>query len=112
MPSPIRAIGMGNAICVMKNIIAKIFGLITPEKLQAEIDQVHKILLKNRREFYQSVLEHLHRNGTLPPNCDLKMPKESLRIVSEKGEVLAEDGKWKRLPNDGEPVTITYKKNE
>ena len=38
------------------------------------------------------------------------MPKQSLVITNqETSEVIAEQGKWQRLPSDGEKVVISYK---
>ena len=100
----------------MKTLIARIFGLYTKADRQRRDDQIRE----ERRDYYQKVLDNLHRTGSLMPNCDLKMPKATLvmskmeltgegRLIST-GEVIAADGRWKRLPADGEIVKVTYAK--
>ncbi|KKN24243.1 hypothetical protein LCGC14_0896880 [marine sediment metagenome] len=93
---------------MFKKIIAKIFGLHTKK----DIKRITNEVIESRRKYYTKVLEQLQVNGSLPPNCDLKMPKQRLKItrVSEKGEdeVIAEKGRWNRLPMDNEIVIITY----
>ena len=94
----------------MRKLIAKLFGLVAKECRDFEVYAARVETTTQRRDYYQQVLDSMHRNGTLPPNCDLKLPKASLRIVNtETGIVLAENGKWLKLPDDGEPVTISYK---
>lgn len=89
----------------MKQLIAKLCGLFT----LADIQRFGNKTAEEKKRYYQKVLDELHRNGSLPANCDLKLPKATLRITNaEKGDVLAEGGQWKRLPNDGEVVKITY----
>lgn len=94
----------------MKNIIAKLLGLKTREQADNQETKARADVTEQRRVYYTRVLEELQRNGTLPPNCDLKMPKQSLVIKNqETEELLASDGKWQRLPSDGEKCVITYK---
>ncbi len=93
----------------MKRFIAWIFGLITKEQLIQARLEIEQIVVTSRRIYYQKVLNELRHNGSLPPNCDLVMPKERLRIVNtETNDIVAEGGKWKRQPADGEKVTISY----
>lgn len=95
----------------MKKLIAKLLGLYTGEERIKWGLETGEEVARARREYYQKVLDELQRNGTLPPNCDLKLAKQSMKITNqETGEVIAEGGKWKRLPLDGEPVSavITY----
>lgn len=57
--------------------------------------------------------------GTEPQLADLKIPKHSLIIYSNGGknenlpleekEIVAVDGKWRRIPMDGEPLIAKYK---
>lgn len=86
--------------------IARIFGLYT--KSDIAIERMNTATQK--REYYQKVIDELHRNGTIPPQCDLKMPKQILRLVNaeDPNDIVAADGRWKRLPRDGEIVRVTY----
>ena len=89
----------------MKHIIAWIFGLYTAR----HIEEREAAVRRERMKYYQKVLQHMHHNGTLPPNCDLVMPKASLRLENaEKGTVIAEQGRWKQLPADGEIIRVKY----
>jgi len=97
----------------MRKLIAKLFGLYTKQDHYLYVEIARQETEIQRRRYYQQVLDHLQRNGTLPTNCDLVIPKQSLIITNpETKEVIAHDGKWKRLPMDGEPVVITYKQND
>lgn len=89
----------------MKHLIAWLFGLYTIRDIHEREDAVRR----ERMKYYQTVLKHLHANGTLPPNCDLLMPKATLRLENaEKGTVVAEGGMWKHLPADGEILRVKY----
>jgi len=97
----------------MKKLIAKLLGLFESKEVQELVRLKAELVTLDRKDYYQKVLDHLQRNGTLPTNCDLVIPKQSLIITNpETKEVIAHDGKWKRLPMDGEPVVITYKQND
>jgi hypothetical protein len=66
-----------------------------------------------KKIYYESVLKQLHQNGTIPPNCDIKMPKLNVILHNaETEEVVAENGKWQRLPADGEVLKVGYKDNK
>jgi hypothetical protein len=94
----------------MKKLIAKLFGLYTDQDLGCHRKEVYDQARSDSRKFYQKVLDTAHRDGYMPPNCDLKLPKQSLKITNtETNELIAEDGKWKRIPSDGEKVTVSYK---
>ena len=94
----------------MKTLIAWIFGLYTSHQMSENTRRVRQDQSEKSRVYYQKVVDEMHRNGTLPPNVNLRLPKASVVVTDEKGEIVAEDGEWKRLPNDGEPLTISYKK--
>lgn len=83
--------------------------LTTDKEIQKLLSSVRNVTREERRKYYESVLKYMMINGTLPPECDLKLPKATMLIMGEEGsEVIAKDGKWLRLPLDGEPVKITY----
>ncbi len=93
----------------MRKIIAKLFNLYTLEEIQKAVKS-HEYL----QNYYQKVVKEMARTGTIPLNCDLKLPKKSMVIMKmeelegDKGEVIAKDGRWIRLPNDREKVIIRY----
>lgn len=92
----------------MSNLIARVFGLHTEREMRESCERV----ATERRAYYEKVIDYLHKNGSLPPNCDLKLPKARLRITNaQTGEVRAENGQWKELPMDNEIVQITYAKD-
>lgn len=42
-------------------------------------------------------------------NAEIRMPKETLVLENaESGEIVACKGKWRRIPNDGEPLRAFY----
>ena len=95
----------------MKKFIAKLMGLKTQEEYNKVLEHTREEVTEQRRSYYNKVLDQMHRDGTLPPNCDLMLPKASVIVTNtETGEVVAEDGKWKKLPEDGLKVTISYRK--
>lgn len=90
----------------MKKLLAKLLGLHTDEDLNI----VHEAIAHDKKEYYEKVLKQLHHNGTIPPNCDINMPKQNLLLKNaETDEIVAENGKWKRLPGDGELLKVKYK---
>ncbi len=95
----------------MKKLLAKWLGLYTREDVEDE----KEITELNKRRYYENVLKQLHHNGTIPPNCDIRMPKLNVKLYRidepNEGEIIAENGKWKRLPMDGEVLKVGYKQN-
>ena len=95
---------------LMKKIIAKWFNLTTREDL---ID-LYSRMKESQKDYYQKVVDEMARTGTMPPNCDLKLPKKSMTVLvmtdddNINGEVIAKDGRWLRLPLDREKVVIRY----
>lgn len=96
----------------IRKIIKKLFGLYTETEMR--YIQAFARNEKGVAEYYQKVVNEMARTGTLPPNCDLKLPKKSMIILvmgeddNVKGEVIAKDGRWLRLPMDREKVIIRY----
>lgn len=60
------------------------------------------------RKFYLDVIDKLQATGEIPPHLSLLIPKKSIIITDEHGEVIASNGTWKKLPSDGVRVTISY----
>lgn len=94
----------------MRKIIAKLFNLYTQEQAEKMVEpKVVEI-----REYHQKVIKEMARTGTIPQECDLKLPKKSMVIMkmeevdSVQGEIIAKEGRWLRLPNDREKVIIRY----
>lgn len=79
---------------------------VTKRILQGQMNDVRENTRNERKKYYQRVLESLHANGTLPPNCDLKMPKASITLYDAKGGVVAQGGRWERLPLDNELLRV------
>ena len=96
---------------LMKKIIAKWFNLFTG----AEAVNMCENVKAKQKDYYQKVVDEMARTGTIPPNCDLQLPKKSMIVLvmtdddNIKGEVIAKDGRWLRLPLDREKVIIRYK---
>ena len=94
----------------MRKIIAKIFKLWTREEAQDTLDKACRKIAEAKRVYYTEVIDSLIKNGTLPLNCDLKLPKASIELTNaETKERVAGEGRWVRLPNDGETLKVTYK---
>ena len=95
---------------LMKKIIAKWFNLTTREDLTG----IYGRMKEAQKDYYQKVVDEMARTGTMPPNCDLQLPKKSMTVLvmtdddNIKGEVIAKDGRWLRLPSDREKVIIRY----
>lgn len=97
------------AIAALACVAGYAYGIaVTKRILQGQTNDARENARSERRAYYQRVLEHLHANGTLPPNCDLKMPKATLTLFDPKGEIVAMDGVWKRLPLDNEILRVKH----
>lgn len=105
------SIGLAIALAVITGMVAAFVATIASKRGMYTAQQVEAIKERIRQErtaYYQRVLHELHLNGTLPPNTGLKMPKQTLTLFDPKGEVVADDGKWKRLPQDNEILRAHY----
>jgi len=95
---------------LMKKIIAKWFSLFTGGEV---LNMCEKVKAR-QKDYYQKVVDEMARTGTMPPNCDLQLPKKSMIVLvmtdddNINGEVIAKDGRWLRLPSDREKVIIRY----
>ena len=67
--------------------------------LHGEMDSIEGL----DKEAMQKLIDSAHSYG-----IDLKIPKLRCVIKNESGEIVAEKGKWNRLPMDNEPLTVTY----
>lgn len=85
-------------------------GLRTNREFKIAMERAKAETRVERMKYYEQVLVHLQRSGSLPPNCDLKLPKLNVVLTNEKGEVVAGEGRWARQPMDGEVLKVTYAK--
>jgi len=110
-------------------------GLTTTRRFYEVITESEVIIKEsseNSKIYYNKVIKELQLNGSLPPNCDLTIPKAKMvihgggkvRLVKnykDSGEdrqvvefdttrPVAKEGKWSRLPHDNEILVVTYTK--
>lgn len=97
----------------MSYLLARILGLYTKGYVEARIASEKERIYQSRKKYYQEALKTLAKSGKLPPNVDLQLPKKNVLLKNiETGEIVAENGKWLRLPNDNEPLQVVYIKGK